>query len=102
MSDVSSNVVPVGERSQVHAAWHLHAGLVHRSLARGFPAGWGLHPAQLVTRYLATYDFYRTGLPAAPARLRDYHAGAQHGVLDEPEIAFGSDLRHVLETAAAG
>src|SRR3954465_8471854 len=48
--DGSSNVLPVGPRDQVHAAWRLHAGLVRRALERGFYQGWDLHPAQLVTR----------------------------------------------------
>ena len=87
VSDGSSNLLPVGSRAQVHAAWRVHAGLVGRALTRGFPAGWDLHPAQLVTRYLAAYDFYRTGLEPAAARLRDYLAGARSGVLDEPATA---------------
>ena len=56
----------------VHAAWQLHAGLVRRALERGFYQGWDLHPAQLVTRYAATYAFFRAALPAAGARLAAY------------------------------
>ncbi|MGH8827800.1 MAG: DUF6986 family protein, partial [Jiangellaceae bacterium] len=59
LSDGSTNVLPVGERSAVHAAWHLHAGLVRRSLERGYYQGWDLHPAQLPTRYLSTFVFFR-------------------------------------------
>ena len=59
-------------RAAVHAAWRLHARLVRRSLERGFYQGWDLHPAQLPTRYAATYAFYRDGLPSAAARLRAY------------------------------
>ena len=70
--DGSTNVLPVGDREHVHAAWRLHAGLVRRALERGFYQGWDLHPAQLVTRYAATYAFFRAALPAAAARLAAY------------------------------
>jgi citrate lyase beta subunit len=70
LSDGSTNVLPVGTRDQVIAAWRLHSRLVRRSLERGFYQGWDLHPAQLVTRYAATYAFYRESLPVASARLR--------------------------------
>jgi citrate lyase beta subunit len=70
LSDGSTNVLPVGTRDEVFAAWRLHARLVRRSLERGFYQGWDLHPAHLVTRYAATYAFYRGGLPAASDRLR--------------------------------
>ena len=46
--------------------------LVRRSLERGYYQGWDLHPAQLPTRYAATFAFYRDGLAdadATPARL---------------------------------
>ena len=70
--DGSTNVLPVGAREQVHAAWQLHAWLVRRALERGFYQGWDLHPAQLVTRYTATYAFFRAAMPAAAARLAAY------------------------------
>jgi hypothetical protein len=85
--DGSTNVLPVGPGHQVHAAWRLHAGLVRRALERGFYQGWDLHPAQLVTRYLATYAFFRTALPAAAARLAAYLDRTDGGVLDEPATA---------------
>ncbi len=72
LSDGSTNILPVGSRDEVIAAWRLHSRLVRRSLERGFYQGWDLHPAQLVTRYAATYAFYREGLPAAAARLRSF------------------------------
>jgi citrate lyase beta subunit len=85
--DGSTNVLPVGDRAQVHAAWRLHAGLVRRALERGFYQGWDLHPAQLVTRYVATYAFFRDALPAAAARLAAYLGRGEGGVLDEPATA---------------
>jgi len=85
--DGSTNVLPVGTTAEVHAAWRLHAGLVRRALERGFYQGWDLHPAQLVTRYVATYAFFRAALPAAAARLGAYVSRVEGGVLDEPATA---------------
>jgi citrate lyase beta subunit len=87
LSDGSTNVLPVGGPAAVHAAWRLHARLVRRSLERGYWQGWDMHPAQLPTRYLATYAFFRDGLPAASARLRAYAERTAGGVLDEPATA---------------
>jgi citrate lyase beta subunit len=87
VSDGSTNVIPVGSASDVHAAWALHARLVRRSLERGFYQGWDLHPAQLPTRYLATYAFFRAGLPSAAARLAAYVGATESGFLDEPATA---------------
>jgi citrate lyase beta subunit len=85
--DGSTNVLPVGTTAQVHAAWGLHAGLVRRALERGLYQGWDLHPAQLATRYAATYAFFRAALPAAAARLAAYLDRVDGGVLDEPATA---------------
>jgi citrate lyase beta subunit len=85
--DGSTNVLPVGSRDAVHAAWRLHARLVRRALERGSYQGWDLHPAQLVTRYVATYAFFRAALPAAVGRVAAYLDRADAGVLDEPATA---------------
>ncbi|TFV62573.1 UNVERIFIED_ORG: aldolase [Bacillus sp. AZ43] len=85
--DGSTNVLPVGDRDRVHHAWQLHAHLVRRALVRGLYQGWDLHPAQLVTRYVATYAFFRAALPAACARLAAYLDRVDAGVLDEPATA---------------
>jgi citrate lyase beta subunit len=85
--DGSTNVLPVGSRDAVHAAWRLHARLVRRALERGFYQGWDLHPAQLVTRYAATYAFFRAALPAAAVRVAAYLDRTDAGVLDEPATA---------------
>jgi citrate lyase beta subunit len=87
VSDGSTNVLPVGNTAAVRAAWALHARLVRRSLERGFYQGWDLHPAQLPTRFAATYAFFRDGLPAASARLRAYLDRSASGVADEPATA---------------
>jgi len=85
--DGSLNVLPVGGRAAVHEAWRLHAQLVRRALVHGFYQGWDLHPAQLVTRFAATFAFFREGLPGALTRLSAYAARREEGVLDEPATA---------------
>jgi citrate lyase beta subunit len=87
VSDGSTNVLPVGDREAVRAAWRLHVRLVRRSLARGIYQGWDLHPAQLPSRYVATYAFFREGLVEAAERLRAYVHGGESGYLDEPATA---------------
>lgn len=87
LSDGATNVLPVGDTSTVRHAWHHHARLVTRSLQRAFYQGWDMHPAHLVTRYTATYAFFRSGLPEAGARLRAYAEQADAGMLDEPATA---------------
>ena len=88
VSDGSTNLLPVGDRAAVQAGWARHARLVRRSLERGFYQGWDLHPAQLPTRYLSTYRFFRSGLSGTGERLRHYLAGrSDGGALDEPATA---------------
>jgi citrate lyase beta subunit len=91
LSDGSTNVLPIGDRASVLSAWRLHARLVRRSLERGYYQGWDLHPAQLPTRYAATYTFFRDGLalaadlsePAVARALADFlRRGVQCGALD--------------------
>jgi citrate lyase beta subunit len=85
VSDGSTNVLPVGDA--VHDAWRLHFRLVRRSLARGIYQGWDMHPAQLPTRFAATYAFYREGFDQAALRLRAYLGDGESGYLDEPATA---------------
>ncbi|HEU4998921.1 MAG TPA: aldolase [Lapillicoccus sp.] len=97
VSDGSTNILPVGDDAAVRRGWSLHARLVRRSLERGYYQGWDLHPAQLPTRYAATYAFYREGLPEAVTRLRAYlgqqdsssgrQARQKTEFLDEPATA---------------
>ena len=103
LSDGSSNVLPIGGPDAVTAAWRLHAGLVLRSLERGFYQGWDLHPAQLVSRYAATFAFYLQGMPAAAERLGGYAARAAAG-LEEPATAraLAGYLLRGLECGAFG
>lgn len=85
LSDGSTNLVPTLHDD--FRGWQNHASLVKRSLMRGFTQGWDLHPLQLPTRYLAVYDYYRSGTPAAVQRLGDYLSTADSAVLDEPASA---------------
>jgi citrate lyase beta subunit len=87
LCDGSTNVLPVGGAEQVHAAWALHLRLVRRSLERGFYQGWDLHPAQLPTRFAATYGFFADGRDAAVDRLRGYLQRRSGGIADEPATA---------------
>ncbi|WP_017605121.1 DUF6986 family protein [Nocardiopsis alkaliphila] len=87
LSDGSSNILPLGTPEEVHAAWRLQAGLIRRSLERGFYQGWDLHPNQLPLRYLATYAFYREAFAPAAARLKAYLGQAGGNVMDEPATA---------------
>ena len=85
LSDGSTNIMPIGEGAE--SAWALHGRLVRRSLERGYYQGWDLHPAQLPSRFSATYAFYRQGLPAAAVRLRNYVQQTPGAVMDEPATA---------------
>ncbi|MCW2526672.1 MAG: aldolase [Pseudonocardiales bacterium] len=88
VSDGSTNIVPAGSHDEILAAWRLHAGLVRRSLDRALYQGWDLHPGHLVTRFAATYGFYREGFPAAADRLRSYlGSNSATGLMDEPATA---------------
>ncbi|MBX8686033.1 aldolase [Mycobacterium sp. 20091114027_K0903767] len=87
MSDGSTNILPVGDPDNVAMAWKLHARLVRRHLERGIYQGWDMHPAQLVTRYLATYAFYRGAFAPAANRLRNYVHRLDSTVMDEPATA---------------
>ncbi|MGI9007512.1 MAG: DUF6986 family protein [Streptosporangiaceae bacterium] len=101
LCDGSVGVLPTGRRDDVIAAWRLHARLVTRSLERGFYQGWDLHPAQLVSRYAATYGFFRQGLPAAAERLRAYGTRSAAGQ-EEPATAraLGGFLSRGLDCGA--
>jgi len=68
-------------RAGVHAAWRLHADDVRHSLAGGFYQGWDLHPAQLVSRYAAVFEFFLAGLDPAGERLRNFVSKAAQATL---------------------
>jgi citrate lyase beta subunit len=94
LSDGSTNILPVGDAAAVRLGWETHLRLVRRSLERGFRQGWDLHPAQLPTRYAATFAFYRAGLapgtrleePATDlAREGFLRRGRECGAIDDNE-----------------
>ncbi len=87
LSDGSTNILPVGDAEAVHSAWANHLRLVLRSLERGFYQGWDMHPAQLPTRFAATFAFYRSGFDSAAGRLHRYVEQVGSQVLDEPATA---------------
>ena len=68
-------------RAGVHAAWRLHADDVRHSLAGGFYQGWDLHPAQLVSRYAAVFEFFLAGLEPASQRLQNFIAKSAQATL---------------------
>jgi hypothetical protein len=86
VSDGSTNMIPVG--SGVPHAWKSHVGLVRRSLRNALFQGWDMHPGHLVTRFAATYEFYREHLQPSCGRLKFYVERREGGVMDEPATAF--------------
>jgi hypothetical protein len=103
VSDGSTNVIPVGSSESVALAWALHARLVQRSLRRALYQGWDMHPGHLVTRYAATYDFYRGELQPSCARLAHYVGRASSGFMDEPAtaVALAGVVLRALDCGAA-
>jgi citrate lyase beta subunit len=72
LSDGATNIMPVGDRPTVHAAWRSHFSDVRNSLRQGFYQGWDLHPAQLVPRYAAVFSFFLEGFTPASERLKNF------------------------------
>ncbi|AQA23524.1 hpcH/HpaI aldolase/citrate lyase family protein [Rhodococcus sp. MTM3W5.2] len=85
--DGSTQVIPEGTDEQIAAALARHHRLVTRSLERGYYQGWDMHPGHLVTRWLATFGFFRSALPEAAGRLQAYLDRHSAGVMDEPATA---------------
>ncbi|MGH9592650.1 MAG: DUF6986 family protein, partial [Bryobacteraceae bacterium] len=99
LSDGATNILPVPihraaqsgpplgseqiaeNRAAVHRAWKVHVQHIQHSLVNGFYQGWDLHPAQLVTRYAAVYDFFLSGLDSASERLRNFVKKAAQATL---------------------
>ena len=103
VSDGSDNKVPVGDAATVGRRWSAHAEGVTRALRQGIFQGWDLHPAQLPTRFAATFAFFRDGWFEAAVRLGDYHRQVPGvgGVMDEPATAFAL-ARHLAAALACG
>lgn len=101
--------VEAGEnRAAVHRGWRQHFGDVQHALAAGFYQGWDLDPAQLPTRYAATFAFYLGGLDAAAAQLRALAERAARtiavrGALPPDDAAAGqSVLNFILRAVDCG
>ena len=101
VSDGSDNRIPVGDPATVRQRWAKHADGVQRALRGGIYQGWDLHPAQLPTRFAATFAFFRDGWAEAAERLGNYHRQATTGVMDEPATAFAL-ARHLAAARACG
>ncbi|CAM4447823.1 Citrate lyase beta subunit [Mycobacterium basiliense] len=87
VADGSTNIVPVGTEEQVAQSIRDHYRLVIRSLERGYYQGWDLHPGHLVTRWLASFTFFRAALVAAAPRLQGYLERSGGRFVDEPATA---------------
>jgi citrate lyase beta subunit len=72
LSDGATNIMPIGERATVHAAWRLQVDHIRHSLINAYYQGWDLNPSQLPTRYAAVYSFFLESLAAATDRLRNF------------------------------
>jgi citrate lyase beta subunit len=81
LSDGATNIMPIGDRATVHAAWRLHYEHVRHSLGTAYYQGWDLHPGQLPTRYAAVFTFFMEGLDAAAARLSNFVGKAAQATL---------------------
>lgn len=68
-------------RAAVHRAWRRHHEDVRASLRLGFPQGWDLHPAQLVSRWAAVFAFHLEGRGDAARRLRAFLGNAARATL---------------------
>jgi citrate lyase beta subunit len=100
LSDGSTNVLPVGDG--IDHGWRTHYRLVRRSLEHGFPQGWDLHPAQLVTRYAAVFAYYREIAGESARRLGDYLSHRSASIADEPATAraLALTLRRAVDCGA--
>ena len=87
VADGSTQVFPVGAHDHVAAAIRRHHELTMRSLRRGYYQGWDMHPGHLVTRWLATFTFFRAALDAAAPRLQAYLERRGGAIVDEPATA---------------
>lgn len=75
--DGVTNLLPVGDTKQIHAAWKLHGDCVRHALLSGIYQGWDIHPAQLVSRYAAVYAFFAENAAAAARRLKNFAERAE-------------------------
>lgn len=86
LSDGATNVMPVAphrgdklsakqlkeNRQSIHNAWRIGYNHSMHSLINGFYQGWDLNPAQIPTRYAATYYFFLSSIADATHRLKTF------------------------------
>ncbi len=82
--DGSTQIVPDRDPE---SALRNHHRLVGRALRLGYYQGWDMHPGHLITRWLATYEFFRRAIDVAVPRLVAYLDRRSGGVMDEPATA---------------
>ncbi len=82
--DGSTQIVPDRDPE---SALRNHHRLVGRALRLGYYQGWDMHPGHLVTRWLATYEFFRRAIDVAVPRLVAYLDRRSGDVMDEPATA---------------
>ena len=80
LSDGATNIMPIGDKATVHAAWRLHYEHVRHSLETAYYQGWD-RTGQLPTRYAAVFTFFMEGLDAAAERLRNFVGKAAQATL---------------------
>lgn len=104
VSDGSTQVFPVGPDAGANLVRHLR--LVTRSLERGIYQGWDMHPGQLVSRWAATFAFFRNAATVSAPRLQRYleraTAPADAAIVDEPATAeaLAATLKRALDVGA--
>lgn len=81
-------------RIAVHAGWRTHIRDIDRSIHQGFYQSWDLHPAQLVSRFLAVYAHFGREVDEAGARLTRFlgqtaQATLTQGVFDDEATGRG-------------
>lgn len=79
-------------RAAVHRGMRAHCADIRRALRDGIYQGWDLHPAQLPTRYAATYAFFAEAAPEAARRLNNFIHDARQATL----------LGNLFDDAASG
>ena len=106
VSDGATNILPIASHKKsdlsgvkraeiaavIHRAWKLHFDHCRHSLENGIYQGWDLHPAQILSRYVAIFSFFFEGLDSASERLTNFIDAAARATL----------VGNVFDDAASG
>lgn len=68
-------------RPSVQEGWRLHMAHIRHALKFGFYQSWDLHPAQLVSRYSAVYDYFERSQADHGRRLKAFLSAAAQATL---------------------